>query len=131
MRDVFHPKRLWAIYEPRSATSRRNVYQNAIAEALSLADCIAIPELYKPEKIPENERLNLNRLTEDLHKAGCRVWNLQSVENVIKKVSEEVQPEDLIVIMSNGGFGDIYTRLPAALKRKYTPGNADTQEIIE
>jgi len=128
VKEVFRPKRLWAVYEPRSATSRRNIFQETIAHALCQADCIVFPALYKPGKIPSEERLDLNRLTEDLKNLGCRVWNPESVVGVINKVCEEVQEEDLIVIMSNGGFGNIYTRLPAALERKYAPAHAGKQE---
>ncbi|MEJ2110631.1 MAG: UDP-N-acetylmuramate:L-alanyl-gamma-D-glutamyl-meso-diaminopimelate ligase, partial [Acidobacteriota bacterium] len=103
VKEVFNPKRLWAIYEPRSATSRRKVFQDAIAHSLSLADCIAVPELFKPGKIPVEERLDLGRLRDVLAGMGRKVWNLTTVEDVINKVCEEALPGDLIVIMSNGG----------------------------
>jgi UDP-N-acetylmuramate: L-alanyl-gamma-D-glutamyl-meso-diaminopimelate ligase len=117
VREAFHPVRLWAIYEPRSATSRRNVFQREIAEALGLADCVALPGLFKPEKVPENERLDENQLVEDLRRKGCIAWNLGTVEGIIRRVCEEARPGDLIVIMSNGGFGGIYEKLPSALER--------------
>lgn len=116
VRNVFRPKRLWAIYEPRSATSRRNVFQAEIAEALGQADLIAFPGLFKPEKVPENERLDETRLVEDLRRMGRSAWNLETVEGIIRKVCEEARSDDLIVIMSNGGFGGIYEKLPSALK---------------
>jgi UDP-N-acetylmuramate: L-alanyl-gamma-D-glutamyl-meso-diaminopimelate ligase len=116
VRETFSPKRVWAIYEPRSATSRRNVFQREIAEALSLADCIAIPSLFKPEKVPDADRLDENRLIADLRSAGRAAWNLGTVEGIIQKVCEEICLGDLILIMSNGGFGGIYEKLPAALK---------------
>jgi UDP-N-acetylmuramate: L-alanyl-gamma-D-glutamyl-meso-diaminopimelate ligase len=53
VRTIFHPERVWAIYEPRSATSRRNIFQREIAEALSLADFIALPELSDPKRFRE------------------------------------------------------------------------------
>ncbi len=115
LRDMFNPGRLWAVYEPRSATSRRNVFQREIAEALGLADCIALPSLFKPEKVPENERLDEARLVEDLRRMGRAAWNLGNVEGIIQKVCEEARTGDLIVILSNGGFGGIYEKLPAAL----------------
>jgi UDP-N-acetylmuramate: L-alanyl-gamma-D-glutamyl-meso-diaminopimelate ligase len=115
VRSAFRPGRLWAIFEPRSATSRRNVFQREIAEALGVADCIALPALFKPEKVPENDRLDTGRLIEDLRRKGCSAWNLGTVEGIIKKVCEEARAGDLIVIMSNGGFDGIYDRLPAAL----------------
>jgi UDP-N-acetylmuramate: L-alanyl-gamma-D-glutamyl-meso-diaminopimelate ligase len=118
VKDIFHPERVWAIYEPRSATSRRKVFQQEIAEALGLADCVAIPGLFKPEKVPESERLDKNRLIADLKSLGCAAWNLETVEDIIDKVCEEARSGDLIVIMSNGGFGGIYEKLPRALENE-------------
>jgi UDP-N-acetylmuramate: L-alanyl-gamma-D-glutamyl-meso-diaminopimelate ligase len=116
IRSVLDPRRVWAIYEPRSATSRRNIFQQEIAEALGLADCIALPSLFKPEKVPEGERLDDNQVVEELRRMGRAAWNLGDVEGIIRKVCEEVRKGDLIVIMSNGGFGGIYEKLPAALE---------------
>jgi UDP-N-acetylmuramate: L-alanyl-gamma-D-glutamyl-meso-diaminopimelate ligase len=118
VRTTFHPERVWAIYEPRSATSRRNVFQREIAEALALADCVALPDLFKPEKVPENERLNEAQLVNDLRSLGRAAWNMGSVEGIIGKVCEEARSGDLIVILSNGGFGGIYEKLPAALESR-------------
>ena len=115
VRAVFKPQRIWAIYEPRSATSRRNIFQGEIADALSLADCVAIPALFRPEKVPEAERLDEIRLIDDLRSRGCAAWNTGTVDGIIKKVREESRSGDIIVIMSNGGFGGIYEKLPAAL----------------
>src|SRR5436309_1176286 len=100
LRNAFHPDRLWAIYEPRSATSRRNIFQSEIAEALRLADCIAIPALFKPEKVPAAERLDLPRLVSDLQRAGRLAWNLEDVECIIQKVCEEARTGDWVVILS-------------------------------
>lgn len=118
VRAAFHPNRIWAIFEPRSATSRRNIFQTEIAEALSFADCIALPALYRPERIPENERLDEERLVEDLRRMGRAAWNLGDVTGIIQKVSKEARPGDLILILSNGGFGGIYEKLPAALEKQ-------------
>ncbi len=118
VREVYRPRRLWAIYEPRSATSRRNIFQDEIAQALASADCIALPALYRPEKVPQGERLDIDRLVEDLRRMDRAAWNLQTVEGIIQKVSAEASSGDLILIMSNGGFGGIYEMLPAALEKR-------------
>jgi UDP-N-acetylmuramate: L-alanyl-gamma-D-glutamyl-meso-diaminopimelate ligase len=123
---LFHPERIWAIYEPRSATSRRNIFQREIAEALSLADFIALPELFKPEKVPWGERLDKNRLVADLRDRGRNAWNLGDVEGIIRTVCQEARSGDLIVIMSNGGFGGIFERLPAALETVRAAGPRQT-----
>ncbi|HTY62450.1 MAG TPA: UDP-N-acetylmuramate:L-alanyl-gamma-D-glutamyl-meso-diaminopimelate ligase [Acidobacteriota bacterium] len=118
VRETFRPERIWAIYEPRSATSRRNVFQKEMAEALGLADCIAIPDLFKPEKVPEQERLNETQLVEDLRRMGRDAWNLGNVDGIIQRVCEEARAGDLIIVLSNGGFDGIYEKLPAALKKR-------------
>ncbi len=118
VRAAFAPRRLWAIYEPRSATSRRSVFQSEITEALVLADCIAVPPLFKPEKIPAGERLNVERLVADLRAQGRAAWNLDGVDGIIRKVCEEAAAGDLILILSNGGFGGIFEKLPAALENR-------------
>ena len=114
-RAAFRPQRIWAIYEPRSATSRRNIFQREIAEALGLADCVAIPALFRPEKVPDAERLDENRLINDLRTMGRAAWNPGTVDGIIEKVCEESRPGDFIIIMSNGGFGGIYEKLTNAL----------------
>jgi UDP-N-acetylmuramate: L-alanyl-gamma-D-glutamyl-meso-diaminopimelate ligase len=124
LRETFHPKRLWAVYEPRSATSRRNVFQREFADALSYADCIALPPLYKPEKTPAGQRLDEEQLIRDLNQAGRTAWNLQNVECIIRKVCEEALAGDLIVLLSNGGFDNIYQRLPQALRNRRADGKA-------
>jgi UDP-N-acetylmuramate: L-alanyl-gamma-D-glutamyl-meso-diaminopimelate ligase len=84
---------------------------------LSVADCIAIPALYRPEKVPESERLDVCRVVDDLRALGRAAWNLESVEGIIEQVCAEARPGDYIVILSNGGFGGIYEKLPAALAK--------------
>ena len=116
VRAAFQTQRIWAIYEPRSATSRRNIFQREIAEALSLADCVAIPALFRPEKVPAAERLDENRLIDDLRALGRAAWNPGTVDGIIEKVCEEARSGDIIIIMSNGGFGGIYEKLPAAIQ---------------
>jgi UDP-N-acetylmuramate: L-alanyl-gamma-D-glutamyl-meso-diaminopimelate ligase len=118
VRAAYRPARLWAIYEPRSATSRRNVFQEEMARALGEADCIVMPPLFKPEKVPERERLDITRLIEDLRAQGCTAWNPGSVTGIIEQVCAEARSGDMVVIMSNGGFGGIFAQLPAALANR-------------
>lgn len=118
MREALHPGRLWAIFEPRSATSRRSVFQHEIAEALSMADCIVMPPLFKPEKVPEGQRLDIEQIILDLRAMGRAAWKLEDVEGIIQHVCAEARRGDVVVILSNGGFGGIYQKLPAALGNK-------------
>jgi UDP-N-acetylmuramate: L-alanyl-gamma-D-glutamyl-meso-diaminopimelate ligase len=77
-----------------------------------------MPHLFKPEKVPESERLDLIRLISDLRSEGKAAWNLESVDGIIRKICEEARCGDVIVILSNGGFGGIYEKLPAALGKR-------------
>jgi UDP-N-acetylmuramate: L-alanyl-gamma-D-glutamyl-meso-diaminopimelate ligase len=118
VREHLRPARLWAIWEPRSATSRRNIFQTEMAEALAGADFALFPPLFRPEKVPDGERFDLERLAADLERAGGRAWHLPDVERIIRKVCEEARAEDLVLILSNGSFENIYERLPAALRQR-------------
>ncbi|HET9695829.1 MAG TPA: UDP-N-acetylmuramate:L-alanyl-gamma-D-glutamyl-meso-diaminopimelate ligase, partial [Terriglobales bacterium] len=70
LRTRYNGRRLWAILEPRSNTLRRNVFQNELVNALSLADQIVIAAIFKPEAVPENERLNPDAVVERLNRSG-------------------------------------------------------------
>jgi UDP-N-acetylmuramate: L-alanyl-gamma-D-glutamyl-meso-diaminopimelate ligase len=112
-----HPdSRLWVLFEPRSNTTRRAVFQNELAESLSAADfavVAAIPDLHK---IPENDRLDPDKLSADIARLGGQGWYLPDIETIIAKVKENALPGDLIAVLSNGGFGGIHHKLLDALK---------------
>jgi UDP-N-acetylmuramate: L-alanyl-gamma-D-glutamyl-meso-diaminopimelate ligase len=111
-----HPdSRLWILFEPRSNTTRRAVFQNELAEALALADfavVAAIPDLHK---IPENDRLDPAKLSEDIARLGGKGYYLPDIETIISTVKAEAKPGDVIAVLSNGGFGGIHAKLLAEL----------------
>jgi UDP-N-acetylmuramate: L-alanyl-gamma-D-glutamyl-meso-diaminopimelate ligase len=111
-----HPdSRLWILFEPRSNTTRRAVFQNELAEALALADVAIVAGIQDLHKIPENDRLDPNKLSADIARLGGQGWYLPDVETIIAKVKETAQPGDIIAVLSNGGFGGIHDKLLAAL----------------
>ncbi len=111
-----HPEsRLWVLFEPRSNTTRRAIFQNELAEALALADfaiVAAIPDLHK---IPENDRLDPAKLSADIARHGGEGHYLADVETIVAKVVENALPGDIIAVLSNGGFGGIHQKLLTAL----------------
>ncbi len=111
-----HPNaRLWVLFEPRSNTTRRAVFQTELADALALADravVAAIPDLHK---IPENDRLDPSRLSADIASRGGHGWYLQNVDEIVKKVAAEAEHGDIIAVLSNGGFDGIHQKLLDAL----------------
>ncbi len=111
-----HPdSRLWILFEPRSNTTRRAVFQNELAEALSLADfavVAAIPDLHK---IPENDRLDPEKLSADIARLGGKGFYLPDIATIVSTVSEQAKRGDVIAVLSNGGFGGIHQKLLAIL----------------
>ena len=109
-------RRIWAIFEPRSATSCRRVFQDDFARAFaeSEADEIVLAAVFR-STLPESERLSIEQLVRDLQKAGRRARHVPTVAEIVDLVSHEARDGDLVVIMSNGGFDGIHDKLLAAL----------------
>ena len=115
LRSRYSGARLWVILEPRSNTLRRNVLQNELAKSLSLADEVVVANVFKSEAIPPAERLDLSALAADVQRHGRRARIVPTVEGIVQLVAPEVRPGDVIAILSNGGFGGIYEKLPERL----------------
>jgi UDP-N-acetylmuramate: L-alanyl-gamma-D-glutamyl-meso-diaminopimelate ligase len=108
--------RLWAILEPRSNTLRRNVFQSELARSLAVADEIVVANVFKSESIPERERMDVATLVADLQKQGRRARLAPDADAIVQTVAAEMRPGDVVAILSNGGFGGIYEKLPQRLK---------------
>ena len=106
--------RVWAVFEPRSATACRRVFQRQFAEALQLADEVVVARVYR-STLPEAERLSEDRLVADLMARGVSARYVPTVEEIIAIITREARPGDRVVAMSNGGFGGVHDRLLAAL----------------
>src|SRR5882672_8897626 len=108
--------RLWAILEPRSNTLRRRVLQTDLARSLALADEVVVAEVFRSETVPVNERLELPELAADIQQHGRRVRLLADADEIVQTVAPEMRSGDVVAILSNGGFGGIYEKLPARLR---------------
>jgi UDP-N-acetylmuramate: L-alanyl-gamma-D-glutamyl-meso-diaminopimelate ligase len=107
-------RRIWAIFEPRSASSCRRVFQQDFARAFAGADEVVIASVFR-SSLPEAERLSEDQLVTDLRAAGVSARHLPDVDTIVRDVAGEAQSGDLVVIMSNGGFGGIHRKLLEAL----------------
>ena len=116
LRARYPGRRLWAILEPRSNTLRRNVFQGELAKSLALADEIVIANVFKSESIPEAERLDVTAVAAQVVGTGHRARVLADVESIVQRCAPEMRSGDVIAILSNGGFGGIYEKLPQRLK---------------
>src|SRR5205814_7436035 len=106
--------RIWAVFEPRSASSCRRVFQEDFAQAFGGADEVLFAPVFR-STLPENERLSVARLVHDLCQKGQSARETASIDEIIEVIVRQHHPGDLVLIMSNGGFGGIHTRLLRAL----------------
>jgi len=116
LRARYAGARLWAILEPRSNTLRRRVLQSDLARSLAVADEIIVAGVFRSEAVPENERLVLPELAADIEKLGKRARLIKNAEEIVATVAPEMRSGDVVAILSNGGFGGIYEKLPARLR---------------
>jgi UDP-N-acetylmuramate: L-alanyl-gamma-D-glutamyl-meso-diaminopimelate ligase len=107
-------RRIWAIFEPRSASSCRRIFQDDFARAFAGADEVVIASVFR-SSLPAEERLSESRLVEDLTAKRVHARHLPDVDAIVDTVSREARQGDMIVVMSNGGFGGIHRKLLAAL----------------
>ncbi|MBI3326390.1 MAG: UDP-N-acetylmuramate:L-alanyl-gamma-D-glutamyl-meso-diaminopimelate ligase, partial [Nitrospinae bacterium] len=116
IRARYQGHRVWAIFEPRSTTSRQDTFQQDFVEAFANADRIAIADLYNPGHIPSGKRLSPERLAQDIgERYGKDARFIPAVEDIAAHVAAAAQPGDVVVVMSNGGFGGLHEKLLTAL----------------
>jgi len=111
LRQQYPDSRLWVIFEPRSNTTRRNVFQGELADALSKADLVVVPAVPDPEKVAEQDRLDPHKLVSDIQASGTSCWYLETVDEIVTLVASESREGDTVAVLSNGGFGGIHQKL--------------------
>jgi UDP-N-acetylmuramate: L-alanyl-gamma-D-glutamyl-meso-diaminopimelate ligase len=116
LRARYPQSRLWVVLEPRSNTMRRNVLQDALARSLALADEVVVAAIFKSEAIPEAERLDLNRVVDEIQKRGRPARILADADAIVSAIAPELRERDVVALLSNGGFGGIYEKLPQRLR---------------
>ncbi len=116
LRARYAQRRLWVVLEPRSNTMRRNVLQDALARSLVQADEIILAAIFKSEAIPEADRLNLDYVIDDIQQCGKKARVLKDATAIVDAIAPELKPGDVVAILSNGGFGGIYEKLPERLR---------------
>ena len=112
----FPERRVWAIFEPRSNTTRRNHFQIELAEALRLAKRVVVAEVARLEQVTPEERLNPAQLMADIRAAGVETDYLPTADEIVAHVVPQAQPGDILCVLSNGGFDNIHQKLIDALE---------------
>jgi UDP-N-acetylmuramate: L-alanyl-gamma-D-glutamyl-meso-diaminopimelate ligase len=117
VKDAFTGRRVWAVFEPRSNTSRRNIFEREFAQALSLADRVVVSGLHQPDRIPEAERLSVERVVDSINQSAGHEQALviNGADNIAAHVSARAGAGDIILVMSNGGFDGVQDKILAAL----------------
>lgn len=111
LRQQHTGSRIWAVFEPRSNTTRRAVFQDSLPEALGMADGVVMAQVAKLEQIPEEERLHPEKVIEVIAAMGKPAFYAPGVDDIVETLRPLVEAPDIIVVFSNGGFGGIHDRL--------------------
>lgn len=116
LKERYPGRRLLAVFEPRSATSRRKVFQKDYGDAFMTADRVFLAAPFDQSKIAEGERFSTEELAADLNKRSHHAISAPNVDALLKEITAEAKKNDVIVLMSNGGFDGIYQKLLKALE---------------
>jgi len=116
LRHRFRGQRLWAVFEPRSNTTRRAVFQQQLPDALKVADGVFISQVARLEQIPEDQRLKPDQVVAEIAKAGKPAFYEQNANAIVDRIIPMLRPKDVVVVFSNGGFDNIHEKLLARLR---------------
>ena len=116
LRQRYRGHRLWAVFEPRSNTTRRAVFQDQLPDALKLADGVLMAQVAKLEQIPEKERLNPEAVVDAIAKAGHPAFYEKNAGAIVDRLVPLLKAQDVVVVFSNGGFVNIHEKLLKKLR---------------
>ena len=115
LRQRFPKSRLWVLFDPRSNTTIRNLFQKELADSLATADFAVLSPVENHKRVAPENRLDEEKLREDIAATGTECYLGSSVDDIVAHVIAHVHPGDVLLVMSNGGFGGIHGKLLSAL----------------
>ncbi len=117
VRAAYPGRRLWAIFEPRSNTSRRNIFEQEFSDALARADRAVMAGLYQAEKVPEKDRMSVERVIDAINRlcGDSRAVMIESAQDIASYVAKGAVSGDIMLVMSNGGFDGVHEKILQAL----------------
>ncbi|MEQ1566838.1 MAG: UDP-N-acetylmuramate:L-alanyl-gamma-D-glutamyl-meso-diaminopimelate ligase [Myxococcota bacterium] len=119
LRERYGKRRMWAVWEPRSATSRRSVFQDDYVKAFDAADQVLIAAPFDQGRIPEADRFSSVKLVQDLADRGIEAQSLPDPDAILETLAARVAPHDVVAILSNGGFGGLHAKLLERLALRF------------
>jgi UDP-N-acetylmuramate: L-alanyl-gamma-D-glutamyl-meso-diaminopimelate ligase len=117
LRHRYPGRRLWALFEPRSNTTRRGIFQNELAQSLSAADGLYITEVARKDQLDPQTRLNPQKIAEDVRQSGREAFFLSGPEEILKDLLPRLKSGDVIAVFTNGSFGGLVGKLADHLKK--------------
>ena len=111
LRHQYPGRRLWAVFEPRSNTTRRAIFQQSLPEALAEADGVLLSQVARLDQLPEDNRLNPEQVVADIAALGKPAFYEAGVPEILTRLGALAKEGDVIAIFSNGGFDNIHKRL--------------------
>ncbi|MDR3608083.1 MAG: Mur ligase family protein [Oligoflexia bacterium] len=118
LRKKYSGRRLVAVFEPRSATSRRKIFQKEYSQAFAESDATFISAPYDQTKIKPEDQFSSDQLVDDLKASGHGAELMPSVEDGVRRLTDFARKGDLIAVLSNGGFGGFIPKLLESLKAR-------------
>ncbi len=119
--------RLWAVFEPRSNTMRRRVFEADLAAALSTADAAVLGAVNRANLLTDDERLSPDRVLETVRSAGKKAEGFETANEIVDFLGGEIRPGDLVLVMSNGSFDGLCGKLLAKLQERGAPAGKITR----
>jgi UDP-N-acetylmuramate: L-alanyl-gamma-D-glutamyl-meso-diaminopimelate ligase len=113
VRSAYEGRRLWVVFEPRSNTSKRNLFEKEFAAAFALADRVVIANVHQPEKIADGERLSVDNVVREINRMrgdDC-ARHLAGADEIANAIARAAKPGDLVLVMSNGGFDNVHEKI--------------------
>ncbi len=118
LRLKYPREKIWAVFEPRSNTTRRNVFQEELASSFADANAVVVAEVARLEQLEAGQRLNPEQLMHDIKHAGKEAFYLPDVNAIVAQLAKHAEGGNVVVIFSNGGFGGIHGKLLEQLARR-------------
>jgi len=121
VKNKYRGRRLIAVFEPRSNSSRRKIFQDRYSRSFDAADLILIPEPPLMEGIPVDDRFSSKQLVSDLSQRGLAASYYETTDRLLEALLREARSQDVVLMMSNGGFDHIHQRFIDALEQRSNP----------
>ena len=115
LRIKYPSRKIWSIFEPRTNTTRRNVFQQELVDAFQDSDAVIVSQVARLEQLKAEERLDPEKLMRDIQSSGKPTAYLPDADSIVAHVKQHACDGDVVCVFSNGGFGNMHEKLLKAL----------------